>query len=193
MSPPKTSKLLKSAKKRNLFSYQKKKILKAKSVKGCKKLTEKKKRKYSKAKSVKLSLNKKRLNSLETCSTLSNSANSAEIIEEEEEKINFKPLIDVDVNKTFKLQTRGVVSNIPQIFNSGLFSKSNSKGRDLSTSFIDTALFKSETTKTGSQMKSVTSVLGQLKIFKDTNLEAGSYMASLETTIESINKMKNLM
>lgn len=180
----------------------KKKIQKAKSVKmSKKKLTEKKKRrKQSAAKSAKNSLEKKRLNSIETCSTISNSANSTGMTEEslgENAVIDFKKIIDIDVNKTFKLESRGVKSNVPQIFNSTLFSKADtSKEEELSNCFINTTLTMLKNNRNedmGNQITNVTSMLGQLKIFKETNLEAGSYMASLETTIESISKMKNLL
>lgn len=165
-----------------------KKISKAKSVRA-----KKKRRKNSKAKSVKILLMKKRLDSIETCSSLSNSGDSSKMVEEEE-NLNFKPIIKLDVNRTFKLKSRGIKSNIPQIFNSSLFSNSNSnKIEELSNCFINSTLLKKRAEKKNSQVQSVTSVLGQLKIFKESNLEAGSYMASLETTIESINKMKNFM
>lgn len=182
----------------------KKKIQKAKSVKITKKASKKGRRKptksASKAKSVraKASLVRKKLNSIETCSTISNSAKSEtqDSIEFEDikEELNLSSLIDVDVRKTFKLDSRGVKSNIPQIFSSGLFSNDKSqKMEEMSNCFINNSLFKPRNNGASSQMKNVSSILGQIRGIKGTNLEAGSYMASLETTIESINKMKNLM
>lgn len=181
----------------------KKKIQKAKSVKISQKASKKGRRptkKTSKARSVrtKASIVRKKLNSIETCSTISNSAKSdnPDSMEFEEIKgqLNLSSLIDVDVRKTFKLDSRGVKSNIPQIFSSGLFSNDKSqKIEELSNCFINKTLFKPRNAGASSQMKSVSSVLGQIRGIKGINLEAGSYMASLETTIESINKMKNLM
>jgi len=168
-------------------------IKKAKSVKGKKSSSMKKKVSKGKKKRISLKISSKniKLDTIDSCSTVSNTTRSLNSINEELSCMS--PIIGNDVTSTFKLNTRGVVSNIPQIFNSALFSNSSKRVVEDSTCFMHSSLVKKEKSDSSQQLGSVHSFLTSLKSKKKTNFEAGSYMASLETTIDSINQMKTCL
>ena len=170
----------------------KKAIQKAKSVRG-KRSTGKRKnsKKGKKRMTLKLKAKNIKVDTIDSCSTVSNTTRSLKSINEELSCMS--PIMGNDVTATFKLNTRGVKSNIPQIFNSALFSNSAKPGMEDSTCFVHSSLVKKKESNSSQQLGTVHSFLSSLKSKKQNNFEAGSYMASLETTIASINKMKTTL
>lgn len=104
-------------------------------------------------------------------------------------------LISQNVENTFKFNEKGKMSSLPQIFNSKLFSKeTSSQPQEAFNAFMDVSLLRDVCSNSKKQLGQVESLVGVMSQKKtESNFEAGSYMATLESTIRSINKLKSLI
>jgi hypothetical protein len=169
-------------------------IKKAKIVKKASKSNKKSTRKFQ-AKDWKIDI-------LDNCSTLSCSKKSSHSqstatkspysgFSDIQELTN---LIRADVESTFKLNEKGLACNIPQIFSSNLFSKQTKTQQQDTSMFMAASMLKDNNSTAKQQIGAVKNLLGVMTNKKtNVNFEAGSYMATLESTIRSINKMKDLI
>ena len=141
---------------------------------------------------------KKRLIRKESCSTMSRSSRSASL----EKALSSDSAAEAELSKTakmFKLKTRGSVTNIPQIYNTGLFCSTEDmakEGASDCSQFVNSDMLKKLATTRVSHsgaLAGIGSVLQQVRRIKQTNMEASSYMASLEAAIVSIDNIKVAM
>jgi hypothetical protein len=104
-------------------------------------------------------------------------------------------LIKSNVESTFKLNEKGKVCSLPQIFNSRLFSKESIvQPNEAIHDYMDASFVRDLTSSARKQLGQVESLVGVMSQKKSShNFEAGSYMATLESTIRSINKLKDLI
>lgn len=192
--------------KKTIKKNTKKTYTKALSVKSTKaRITKKSKLMKKTSKSVKkLKLIQPRdlkIDILDNCSTLSNSRKSSSGQSNTKSPYSgftdiqeLTQLIKADVESTFKLNEKGLACNIPQIFSSNLFSKETKPKQEDTTMFMDSSMLRNNNSTAKNQIGAVKSLLGIMTNKKDNvNFEAGSYMATLESTIKSINKMKDLI
>ena len=99
-----------------------------------------------------------------------------------------------NIDDSFKLDTKGTSSNIPQVFTSNLFTVAPVSKKAATDEFMNLAMLKTQTNSSNNQIgevKNLLSVIGKKK--EGLNLEAGSYMATLEYTMRSISGMKDLL
>ena len=145
-----------------------------------------------------------KIDTLDNCSTLSSSIKSTK--SHRQSTADRSPysgftdiqelteLIRADVETTFKLNEKGHACNIPQIFSSNLFSKESKPQQEATSMFMDASMLRNNNSTAKQQLGAVKNLLGSMTTKKtNVNFEAGSYMATLESTIKSINKMKDLI
>lgn len=103
--------------------------------------------------------------------------------------------VKCNVGKMFKFETKGVSCNLPQIFSSSLFTIASADKKDSTEQFINLSgaagVGSSGTKGQIGQMTNLLASLGNKK--EGLNFEAGSYMATLEYTMRSINGIKDLI
>ena len=101
----------------------------------------------------------------------------------------------VKTDELYKLESRGVASNIPQIYNTELFSSDSSAKSDpsffMNSSMLQKLTKTKKTTKSQSaSLSDLGAVFNKVRQIKQTNMEASSYMASLQVAISSIDQIK---
>lgn len=193
--------------KKTIKKRTKKSVSKALSVKSTKARISKKARlvkKTTKSNKKSKTFNSKnwKIDTLENCSTLSNSIKSTHSQSTATKSPysgftdiqELTQLIKADVESTFKLNEKGLACNIPQIFSSNLFSKETKPQQESTSQFMAASMLRNNNSTARQQIGAVKNLLGSMTHKKDNvNFEAGSYMATLESTIRSINKMKDLI
>jgi hypothetical protein len=194
--------LKKTIKKVSKKSYSKALSVKSTKAKISKKAKLVKKATRSNKKSKSLKAKNWKIDTLDNCSTLSNSRKSTH-----SQSTNVKSpysgfsdiqelseMIKADVESTFKLNQKGHACSIPQIFNSNLFSKESKPQQESTRVFMAASMLRNNNSTAKQQIGALNNLLGSMTTKKDAvNFEAGSYMATLESTIRSINKMKDLI
>lgn len=98
------------------------------------------------------------------------------------------------IDETYKHASKGTNCNLPQIFTSNLFSAPSLTKSQETDQFMHLSLINTQQTSSNMQIGQVKNLLAEIGQKKQgSNFEAGSYMATLEYTMRSINGIKDML